>query len=132
MAINCHQHGLNYADECPHCAAVEAVTDYSPFPGCPRIIERFQQLVGLYIVHGWTRQVKDLFAGVQGCTHLTELLAPIATTAFQVIITHKTGDGMKHTDTQKPGHLNSCHMLAEDSEIVAERWPQFYRATIAH
>lgn len=27
MAINCHQHGLNYADECPHCAAVEAVTD---------------------------------------------------------------------------------------------------------
>lgn len=19
MAINCHQHGLNYADECPHC-----------------------------------------------------------------------------------------------------------------
>ena len=22
MAINCHQHGLNYADECPHCAVV--------------------------------------------------------------------------------------------------------------
>ena len=27
MAINCHQHGLNYADECPHCAADEVVTD---------------------------------------------------------------------------------------------------------
>lgn len=26
MAVKCHQHGLNYADECPHCAAVEVVT----------------------------------------------------------------------------------------------------------
>lgn len=27
MAVNCHQHGLNYADECPHCAAEEVVTE---------------------------------------------------------------------------------------------------------
>ena len=29
MAINCHQHGLNYADECPHCRTIEGMIDAS-------------------------------------------------------------------------------------------------------
>ncbi|MBK8454722.1 MAG: DUF2889 domain-containing protein [Thiofilum sp.] len=112
--------------------SAEAVIDHSPFAGCPRIAERFQRLVGLSIVNGWTKQVKEIFAGVDGCTHLTELLGPIATTAFQVLITYKTGDGMKFYEQAKepPPHLNTCHMLAESSEVVAQRWPQFYRPKV--
>lgn len=29
MAINCHQHGENYADECPHCRTIEGMIDAS-------------------------------------------------------------------------------------------------------
>ncbi|WP_020559587.1 DUF2889 domain-containing protein [Thiofilum flexile] len=106
----------------------EAVIDDSPFAGCPHITERFQQLVGLSIVNGWTKQVKEIFAGINGCTHLTDLLAPIATTAFQVIISHKMGDEKKFYEqaTEPPPHLNTCHMLSASGEVVAERWPQFY------
>jgi hypothetical protein len=139
---NAHRGGYINAGEALHGMAIrltidtqmkvheaEAVIDYSPFGGCPRITERFKKLVGLSIVHGWTKQVKDLFAGIDGCTHLTDLLAPIATTAFQVMITHKTGDGMKFYEKaiEAPPHLNTCHMLDEASEVVAERWPQFYK-----
>lgn len=27
--MNCHQHGLNYADECPHCRTIEGMIDAS-------------------------------------------------------------------------------------------------------
>ena len=45
----------------------------------------FQRLVGLRIKSGWTQKVKELLGGVEGCTHLVELLGPVATTAFQTI-----------------------------------------------
>src|SRR3954454_24954269 len=65
--------------------AVEVVTDKSPFAVCPAITPNFQRLVGLRIAAGWTARVRELLGGVEGCTHLVELLGPVATTAFQTI-----------------------------------------------
>src|SRR5579859_7583727 len=65
--------------------AVEAVTDASPFRMCPNITPNFQRLVGLQIRPGFLPKVKQLLGGVEGCTHLVELMGPVATTAFQTI-----------------------------------------------
>jgi hypothetical protein len=65
--------------------AVEAVTDKAPFGVCGAIAPAFQALVGLTIGPGWMREVKRRVGGVRGCTHLVELLGPMATTAFQTI-----------------------------------------------
>ena len=54
--------------------AVEAVTDKSPFAVCPAITPNFQRLVGLSMKSGWTRKVKELLGGVEGCTHLLTLV----------------------------------------------------------
>ena len=61
---------------------VEAVTDYGPFGMCPAITGNFKRLEGLTIGPGFRRAVRARVGGTQGCTHLVELVDPIATTAF--------------------------------------------------
>ncbi len=110
--------------------AVDAVTDAGPFRICPDIAPAYQALVGLHVKPGFTQRVKELLGGVEGCTHLTELLGPIATTAYQTVYAsraRKHGPSKPSTEWKRPPpHLNTCHALASDSEVVAEKFPQFY------
>ena len=109
--------------------AAEAVTDYSPFKGCPEIANVFQGLVGASIGNGGNRKLKELMGGIQGCTHLTELLGPIATTAFQTIMSTRPdycGD-MDGLAQDRPPYIDTCHMLREDGEVVMKYWPRFYK-----
>ena len=62
---------------------VEAVTDKSPYQLCGGIAPDFKKLIGLRIGGGFNRAVRERLGGVHGCTHLVELLGPVATTAFQ-------------------------------------------------
>lgn len=112
--------------------AIEAVTDWSPFQACPRITGIFQRLVGLTIGNGWNRILKERVGGVQGCTHLLELLGPVATTAFQTIMSSKPdyyGD-KEGVIKECPPHINTCHMLDESGPVVKEFWPRFYKAPV--
>lgn len=105
--------------------AVEAVTDQGPFPVCPAITPNFQRLVGLRILPGWNKRVRGLLGGVDGCTHLVELLGPLATTAYQTIWSRR-GNEAKDTD-KRPAILDSCHALKSDGSVVKDIWPRFYR-----
>ena len=62
--------------------AVEAVTDAGPFQICPNITVNFQRLKGIKIGPGWRKRVLAALGGVEGCTHLVELLWTMATTAY--------------------------------------------------
>lgn len=108
----------------------EACTDWSPFGICPEIAGRYKQLIGLRIDPGWSFIVKKMFNGVAGCTHLTELLAPMATTAYQTLVKHhqqrlQAGAGA-HTSGKRPRIIDSCYAFASDSDVVKINWPQFY------
>jgi len=119
---------------------VEAVTDNSPFEMCPRITPNFKRLIGLRIGPGWHRKVKELLGGVQGCTHLTELLGPLATVAFQTINTgarprRDARFGLANPDhtsaddrPASPAILDTCHAWARESEEVREFMPEHYVA----
>jgi len=109
---------------------IEACIDQSPFAVCAEITGRFSQLIGLRIVSGWNRKIHELLGGTQGCTHLLELLRPMATTALQTIY-DTTRDKPKPIeqsaqDIEKPVILDSCHALSSDSAVVKLHWPQFY------
>jgi len=113
--------------------AVEAVMEATPFYLCPNITEQYQKLNGLIIGPGWNMKIKELLGGAQGCTHLTELLGPLATTAFQTIYGatgRKRAQQQTQNPTQKPKLLNTCHNFASDSEVVQKIWPQFYTGKI--
>ncbi len=108
-----------------------AVTDFSPFRICGDITPAFKKLVGLSMRPGFTRAVKENLGGVKGCTHLVELLGPIATTAFQTTaarrferIVNQTADERR----QRPHLLDSCHSWAADGPIVAREYPVFSTA----
>ena len=68
---------------------VEAATDASPYSICSDITKNFERLIGITIGPGWRRLVQSRVGGVLGCTHLVELLGPIATTAYQTIFSEK-------------------------------------------
>ncbi len=60
--------------------------------------------------------------GVKGCTHLVELaIGALATTAIQTI-----GPLRRRVPGRRPGHLDTCHALATDGEVVRARYPEFY------
>lgn len=116
---------------------VEAVTDHSPYEMCPAITPNFKRLIGLKIGPGWNRKVKERVGGIQGCTHLVELLAPMATVAFQTIAigARNRRDELfgitraprpESADTPPPSILGTCHAWAKTSPVVARFAPDFF------
>jgi hypothetical protein len=115
--------------------AAEASTDHGPFGVCASIAPAYEKLVGVKIGLGFRKAVKDRLGGVHGCTHLTELLYPMATVAYQTIYASRTqarkdaglpveeaGDAPK----SKPRQIDSCHALRSDGHVVQEQWPEFF------
>jgi hypothetical protein len=115
--------------------AVEAVTEAGPYEVCPSIAPNFQRLVGLRIYPGFQKQVRDLLGGVQGCTHLVDLLGPLATTAYQTVFPYRAreyeqrvakGEIAPQPTRRRPKLVDSCHAFASDGEVVKRYWPDFY------
>ena len=105
---------------------VEAKTDFGPYSVCGDITDNFQVLVGLRIASGWTLKTRALLGGVKGCTHLVELLGPVATTAFQTVYPARAKSEAASDPARKPALLDSCHAYRSDGPIVKDRWPAFY------
>ena len=100
----------------------EAAADAMPYVGyCDRITPDYKKLIGLAIRPGFSSRVKTALGGTRGCTHITDLIGIVATTAFQTI----AGQGMQVTG-DKPYQLDRCHALALDAPAVARYYPQWY------
>ncbi len=106
--------------------AVEAVTDAGPYRICPDITPAFAALKGLRIAPGWTKAVKQRLGGVHGCTHLVELLGPVATVVYQTLVSLRMKKLNATPPDRKPAVIDSCHAYRSDGEVVRRRWPNFY------
>ncbi len=104
----------------------EAATEAGPFPICADITPAFAALKGERIKPGFQRRARQLLGGVKGCTHLVELLVPLATTAFQTTVAARQAKRSKRPSGKAPALLDTCHALASDSEVVKQHWPRFY------
>jgi hypothetical protein len=100
---------------------VEAVTEVAPYSHCGAITPNFKRLIGLTIGAGWRRNVAQRLGGTEGCTHLVELLMPIATVAFQTVAEWEAPQPGK-----KPFQLDGCHAWASDGPIAKALLPDFY------
>lgn len=104
---------------------VEACSTWVPYPGaCDTIGPAYRKLVGLCLVSGFRRAVSALFAGVQGCSHMTELLFSLPTVAIQTFATFRPENG---DDGDKPFQLDRCHALETSGETVRRYYPKWYR-----
>lgn len=109
--------------------ACEAVSDHTPYAICPQAAPNFAALAGVSIGPGFNRAVKDRVGGVLGCTHLRELLAQMATVAYQTIAPAKwrrarlareaaaaNGEVLPAAPRTLP--IGSCLAYAPDSPVV--------------
>lgn len=108
--------------------AVETVTDHSPFAVCKEVAPNFERLVGVTIGPGWRGAVRQRVGGIEGCTHIVELMGPIATTAFQTIypIKSRERESNRTASDGPPRLLNTCHAFRSDGPKVKEFWPDHY------
>jgi len=105
----------------------DAVTDESPYNYCKRVASVAQNLIGLKIAPGWTQKSKLAMGSTRGCTHLTELLGPVATTAIQTIASENFKRSEANSEPRNNLFINSCHTYADDSPVVKLHWPEHYR-----
>jgi hypothetical protein len=109
--------------------ACEAATDASPYAMCPQAAPNFSLLAGLTIGPGFNRAVQERVGGTVGCTHLREMLAQIATVAFQT--TYEARQARRRAKARpddaagpRPGLIGTCLAYAPDSPVVAAQWPE--------
>ncbi len=112
---------------------IAAMTEKSPFADCGAVVADYQRLVGLTMGAGWNRVIKERLGGVRGCTHLTELLGPVATTAFQTIYpilareqTERAKEHPLEHPVERPALLDVCHVFDTNGAYVREHWPDHY------
>jgi Protein of unknown function (DUF2889) len=106
---------------------VSTFTDASPYAHCPEGGRALLSLKGLRMTSGWSNEVKSRLRGARSCTHLMELLIPMATTAFQSL----SATGLTRVDrrdvTGRPVKIDSCYAYGAQRELVRRMWPEYYR-----
>lgn len=107
---------------------IEASSDVTPHTICKGAESTLQVLVGERIAKGWSQKVKERLRGAASCTHLMEMLLPIATTALQGIYGAKRERGETIAPEEVPAKIDSCFAYAAHREVVQQLWPQHYRA----
>ena len=103
---------------------IQASIEHAPYPACPHFpAERFAKLIGQQIAPGWTARVRMALGGPNGCTHLVELLGPLATTAIQTVYAWR-GESLDRLHHQPPADfIDSCHSLVRDGQVARRLWP---------
>lgn len=105
---------------------VIAVSDDTPYPACKQTAAIMRELIGVKIGPGWMREVRRRVDRRSSCTHLIELLGPLATTAYQTMHAALEERANQQPVRQRPRILDACIGLASDGPVVRERWPEFY------
>lgn len=103
-----------------------AVTDHAPYPVCPSAAGALSTLRGLRIATGWTAEVRSRLGGRAGCTHLAELLGPVATTAYQTLAEVRLARPDERDRNGRPVRIDSCLAYAGDGDLVRRRWPEHF------
>ncbi|MGC4250594.1 MAG: DUF2889 domain-containing protein [Sphingobium sp.] len=97
-----------------------------PYISCPGGGDTLQALVGLHIGRGWNNEVRKRLPLCDTCTHLREILTPLASAAFQTM-TGMNGPMPDIRDANgRPTKIDSCHAYGASRELVKQLWPEFH------
>jgi hypothetical protein len=100
---------------------VEADAQMHAFPHdeCPFVAPKFAELTGLSISRGFTRSLRELFAGVSGCQHLHELARVTGPAVFQANAALRSGQleasrARPDPETTMRAMAGMCHVWSAD------------------
>jgi len=111
---------------------IEVTTNHAPYGPCPSVAPAYKGLIGAKVGGGWRKAVAEAVGRTKGCTHITELLMPAATVAFQTIGSWPKAGAVateEHPDqsAKKPYFIDGCRAWASDGEVVKRLFPLHYR-----
>jgi hypothetical protein len=109
-----------------------AAIDHSPYAICPQAAASVARLKGLQVKPGWAKQVRERIGGTGCCTHIVDMLGPMATVSWQTINIYRTHEC--HRDGRDDSRylkrimppVGGCYALATDRAVVKELWPDRY------
>jgi hypothetical protein len=104
--------------------AVRTIAKAAPYQECVGGGHSLQALVGRRIGPGWSQMVRKCLTPSETCTHLRELLIPLATAAYQSMTVMKLDQVM----AMAADGIDSCYAYSASRELVRKRWPDFHRA----
>jgi hypothetical protein len=110
---------------------IVAVTDASPYEICREAVEPMRAIVGERIKGGWSTMVKAKLGGAQGCTHLMEILIPLATAAYQTLTSLRLSQPPAVDADGRPRKIDSCYAYGRNRAVVQKLWPKFHDPTPA-
>ena len=103
-----------------------AVSDAVPYPGgCEAAAPEYRKLVGLNLLKKFRHGLKERLGGVQGCTHITEMLAALPTAAIQTFAGEMREE---RPGARKPFQLDHCLAMDTSGETVKKWYPEWYMA----
>jgi hypothetical protein len=95
----------------------------SPFEVCRGAANTLAPLKGLRIGAGWNKRVRELLGGAASCTHIMEMLGPMATTAYQGVAPQRLARMTQQGNDAYKSKIDSCYAYASHREVVARLWP---------
>ena len=110
---------------------VHGGTAAAPYDECYAAKSALDCLKGLRIGAGWGSEVRRRLGGAQGCTHMMELLGPMATAAYQALTGLRAGRPDVLDSAGRPRKIDSCFAYAASGTLVMRRWPAHYTGPAA-
>ena len=106
--------------------AAIASTDGAPYYGyCSDIAPDYAKLVGLNLMHGFRKALKDRLGGTFGCSHMSELVGQLPTVALQTFASEVRDNEDRG---QKPFQLDRCRALDTHGEVVRRYYPRWHKS----
>jgi hypothetical protein len=111
---------------------VDALMDTGAHTICHEVCSNFQRLVGLSIGKGFNGNVRQRLGGGEGCTHLVEMLAQVATTVLQAMWAEREMRELAEGKAPRiaPGVIDTCYTYRRDSVYVREHFNDFFESTV--
>lgn len=102
---------------------IAVAMDSVPHSPCPQAQEPMKRMIGCTLGRGWRKAIEQNLGGIQGCTHLRELLYNLATAAFQT----RSASFAPPADGRPPVHLGQCLSWDFNGPVVEKVYPMFFQ-----
>jgi hypothetical protein len=139
-----HEHGTRHTGQPVHHLFLRVTLDEqfcirdiatrmgtAPFAECGEADRHMRRFIGQTMGKGWRQTIERTVGGLEGCTHLRELLFNMATAAFQTIPHHMEmqrlaqGQDRHAPGAQPPFYMGRCMTWDFNGPVVARLAPQF-------
>lgn len=118
--------------------AAKASSIRNPYPGyCEVAAQGYENLVGLNLIKGFRKAVREKLGGVVGCTHISELSQFLPTAAiqafagepdtYQEIKSVLSDPRLPFQPEDKHFQIDRCHAMRSDGPAVQLYFPKWFK-----